>query len=138
MAVIRLEGLSVFGHHGASAPERRAGTRLDVDVTLELDTRRAETSDRLADTVSYDDIEKAVRTIIEEESFRLLEALAARVADTCVQRFGATRISVRLTKQNLAWPTGGRVVVEVAREGGASGRSKRKAKSKPKPKARGR
>jgi 7,8-dihydroneopterin aldolase/epimerase/oxygenase len=132
MAVIRLEGLSVFGHHGASAPERRAGTRLDVDVTLELDTRRAETSDRLADTVSYDDIEAAVRKVVEGDSFRLLEALAAHVADTCIQRFGATRISVRLTKQNLAWPTGGRVVVEVAREGGAA------AKAKAKPKARGR
>lgn len=128
MAVIRLEGLSVFGHHGASAPERKAGTRLDVDVTLELDTRRAESSDRLADTVSYDDIEAAVRTVVEDESFRLLEALAARVAETCIQRFGATRISVRLTKQNLAWPTGGRVVVEVLREGDAGA----------KPKARGR
>jgi dihydroneopterin aldolase len=115
MAVIRLEGLSVFGHHGASAPERKAGTRLDVEVTLELDTRRAETSDRLDDTVSYDDIEAAVRRVVEEESFRLLEALAARVADTCLQRFKATRVSVRLTKQNLAWPSGGRVGVEVVR-----------------------
>jgi dihydroneopterin aldolase len=115
MAVIRLEGLSVFGHHGASAPEREAGTRLDVEVTLELDTARAEASDRLADTVSYDDIEKTVRAVIEDESFHLLEALAARVADTCVERFRAQRASVRLTKQNLAWPTGGRVAVEVVR-----------------------
>jgi len=115
VAVIRLEGLSVFGHHGASAPERRAGTRLDVDVTLELDTARAETTDRLADTVSYDDVEAAVRKVVEDESFRLLEALAARVAETCVTRFGATRATVRLTKQNLAWPTGGRVAVEVTR-----------------------
>ena len=115
MAVIRLEGLSVFGHHGATTAERRAGTRLDVDVTLDLDTRRAETSDRLADTVSYDDIEAVVRRVVEAESFRLLEALAARVADTCVTRFGAAAVSVRLTKQNLAWPTGGRVVVEVSR-----------------------
>jgi dihydroneopterin aldolase len=119
VAVIRLEGLSVFGHHGASASERKAGTRLDVDVTLELDTTRAETSDRLADTVSYDDVEKAVRTLVEDESFHLLEALAASVAGTCVKRFGARRATVRLTKQNLAWPTGGRVTVEVTREGKA-------------------
>jgi len=115
VAVIRLEGLSVFGHHGASEPERKAGTRLDVDVVLELDTARAETSDRLADTVSYDDVEQAVRTVIEQESFHLLEALAARVAAICLERFGAARATVRLTKQNLAWPTGGRVAVEVSR-----------------------
>lgn len=115
MAVIRLEGLSVFGHHGASASERKAGTRLDVDVTLELDTSKAEASDRLQDTVSYDDVERAVRALIEEESFHLLEALAARVAETCVKRFHARRATVRLTKANLAWPTGGRVRVEVSR-----------------------
>jgi dihydroneopterin aldolase len=115
VAVIRLEGLSVFGHHGATTTERKAGTRLDVDVTLELDTRRAEASDRLADTVSYDDIEAVVRKVVEAESFRLLEALAARVAETCLGEFGARSATVRLTKQNLAWPSGGRVVVEVVR-----------------------
>ena len=122
MAVIRLEGLSVFGHHGATTAERKAGTRLDVDVTLELDTRRAETSDRLADTVSYDDIEVAVRRLVEDESFRLLEALAARVAETCVTKFSAESVCVRLTKQNLAWPTGGRVTVEVTRKAGSGAR----------------
>ena len=121
MAVIRLEGLSVFGHHGATTTERKAGTRLDVDVTLELDTRRAEASDRLADTVSYDDIEGVVRKVVEAESFRLLEALAARVADTCMGKFGARAATVRLTKQNLAWPSGGRVVVEVVRPAGEPG-----------------
>jgi hypothetical protein len=33
----------------------------------------------------------------------------------CVERFGAAQATVRLTKQNLAWPTGGRVAVEVTR-----------------------
>ena len=117
MAVIRLEGLSVFGHHGASAPERKAGTRLDVDVTLELDTSKAEGSDRLSDTVSYDDVEQEVRRQVEEDSFHLLEALAAQVAETCVRRFRADRATVRLTKRNLAWPTGGQVSVEVSRNG---------------------
>jgi dihydroneopterin aldolase len=115
VAVIRLEGLSVFGHHGATAAERRAGTRLDVDVVLDIDTRRAEASDRLADTVSYDAIEEVVRRLVEDESFRLLEALAARVADTCLERFRARSATVRLAKENLAWPSGGRVAVEIVR-----------------------
>jgi len=141
VAVIRLEGLSLFGHHGATATERRAGTRLDVEVVLDIDTSRAERSDRLRDTVSYDAIESHVRRVVEEESFRLLEALAAHLAATCVTRFHAESACVRLTKQNLAWPTGGRVVVEVVRPS-ASGRAARparagtKAKANPKRKAR--
>jgi dihydroneopterin aldolase len=115
VAVIRLEGLSVFGHHGASLAERKAGTRLDVDVLLDIDTARAEASDQLSDTVSYDVIEALVRKVVEAESFRLLEALAARVAETCLRKCHATRATVRLTKRNLAWPTGGQVSVEISR-----------------------
>ena len=115
MALIRLEGLSLFGRHGATVAERRVGTRLDVDVEVELDTTRAEKSDRLADTVSYDRIESTVRKLVEEESFRLLEALAARIASVCVEKLGVARCTVALGKQNLAWPTGGFVTVEVTR-----------------------
>jgi dihydroneopterin aldolase len=119
MATFRLEGLTLFGHHGATRVEREAGTRLDVAVDLEIDTARAESSDRLTDTVSYDRIEAAIRQVVETESFRLLEALAARIAETCVERFAASAVAVRLSKSNLAWPTGGRITVEVRREGKA-------------------
>jgi len=115
MALIRLEGLSYFGRHGATIGERRVGTRLDVDVEVELETARAETTDRLADTVSYDRIEALVRRTVEDESYRLLEALGARVASRCVRELGVRRCTVALTKQNLAWPAGGVVTVEVVR-----------------------
>jgi len=115
VAVIRLEGLALFGRHGATLGERRVGTRLEVDVEVELDAAQAEKSDRLADTVSYDRIEAAVRKVVEEESFRLLEALGARIAGVCVERLGVVRCTVTLTKRNLAWPAGGSVTVEVTR-----------------------
>ncbi len=115
MALIRLEGLSLFGHHGATAAERKVGTRLGVDVLLEVDAAKAEKSDRLADTVSYDVLEAAVRRVVEGESFGLLEALGARVAVACLEFERVRSCTVRITKQNLAWPTGGRVSVEVER-----------------------
>jgi dihydroneopterin aldolase len=135
--MIRLEGLSLFGHHGATATERKAGTRLDVEVVLDIDTSRAERSDRLRDTVSYDAIESHVRRVVEGESFRLLEALAAHLAATCVTRFKAQSACVRLTKQNLAWPTGGCVIVEVVRPSASARAARPKAKPQAK-KARAR
>jgi dihydroneopterin aldolase len=128
VALIRLEGLSLFGHHGATAAERRVGTRLGVEVVVDVETARAEKSDRLADTVSYDVLEAAVRRIVEEESYRLLEALAARVASACIERFRVRACTVRLTKQNLAWPTGGRVTVEVTRTAPAGATRARRAR----------
>src|SRR5688572_15953780 len=136
MARIHLEGLSLFGHHGATATERRVGTRLGVEVVVDVDSARAETSDRLADTVSYDVIEAEVRGVVEGESYRLLERLAARVAETLAERPRVRSATVRLTKQNLAWPTGGRVSVEVTREASGPSRTRPQAKAKPKGKTR--
>jgi dihydroneopterin aldolase len=128
VALIRLEGLSLFGHHGATAAERRVGTRLGVEVVAEVEAARAEKSDRLADTVSYDVLEATVRQVVEGESFRLLEALAARVATACLGHPRVRSCTVRLTKQNLAWPTGGRVSIEVTRTAPAGAPGARRAR----------
>jgi 7,8-dihydroneopterin aldolase/epimerase/oxygenase len=116
LATIRLEGLSVFGHHGARPYEKEAGQRLEVDLELVPTNERAEESDRLADAVDYDMLYRTVREVVEGQSFHLLEALAARVASTILERFPIRRARVRIAKQNLGWTTGGRAVIEVVRE----------------------
>ena len=116
LAIIRLEGLSVFGHHGARPYEKEAGQRLEVDLELHPLETREETSDRLADAVDYDMLYRIVREVVEGESFHLLEALAARVATVILERHPIRRVHVRIAKQNLGWTTGGRAVIEVVRE----------------------
>jgi dihydroneopterin aldolase len=115
MALIRLEGLSVFGHHGARPYEKEAGQRLEVDLELQPRDAAAETSDRLADAVDYDRLYSTVREVVEGKSFHLLEALAAATAETILDRFPVRRVRVRISKQNLGWTTGGRAVIEVER-----------------------
>ncbi len=115
MATIRLEGLSVFGHHGARPYEKEAGQRLEVDLELEPMDARAESSDRLADAVDYDALYRTVREVVEQQSFHLLEALAAALAASILERFAIRSVRVRIAKQNLGWTTGGRAIIEVAR-----------------------
>ena len=116
MATIRLEGLSVFGHHGARPFEKEAGQRLEVDLELEPADERAERSDKLSDAVDYDHLYQTVREVVEGKSFHLLEALAAATAEAVLERFAIRRVRVRIAKQNLGWTTGGRAVIEVVRE----------------------
>ena len=116
MALVRLEGLSVFGHHGARPYEKEAGQRLEVDLELQPVDDRAETSDRLGDAVDYDELYRTVRDVVESRSFHLLETLAATTAETILERFPVRRVKVRIAKQNLGWTTGGRAVIEVVRE----------------------
>ena len=119
MTLIRLEGLSVFGHHGARPYEKEAGQRLEVDLELTPLDDRAEASDRLADAVDYDHLYRTVREVVEEQSFHLLEALAAATAAAILERFRVQRVKVRISKQNLGWTTGGRAVIEVERNRGS-------------------
>ncbi|MEO5616664.1 MAG: dihydroneopterin aldolase [Candidatus Eisenbacteria bacterium] len=116
MAIIRLEGLSVFGHHGARPYEKEAGQRLEVDLELVPNDDRAESSDKLGDAVDYDALYRTVREVVEGKSFHLLEALAAAAAETILERFEVRKVRVRIAKQNLGWTTGGRAVIEVTRE----------------------
>jgi 7,8-dihydroneopterin aldolase/epimerase/oxygenase len=106
----------VFGHHGARPYEKEAGQRLEVDLRLEPLDARAETSDKLADAVDYDALYQTVREVVEGESFHLLEALAAKTAESILARFRVRKVRVRIAKQNLGWTTGGRAVIEVERE----------------------
>ncbi len=116
MATIRLEGLSVFGHHGARPYEKEAGQRLEVDLELKAMSDQAETSDRLADAVDYQALYRTVREVVEGKSFHLLESLAASLAESILERFAVRHVRVRIAKQNLDWTTGGRAVIEVQRE----------------------
>jgi 7,8-dihydroneopterin aldolase/epimerase/oxygenase len=123
LAIIRLEGLSLFGHHGARPFEKEAGQRIEVDIELVSLDERAERTDRLADAVDYDQLNRTVREVVEGQSFHLLEALGAAVAEAVLARFPVRRVHVRLAKQNLGWTTGGRAVIEVARERSARERA---------------
>jgi 7,8-dihydroneopterin aldolase/epimerase/oxygenase len=118
LATIRLEGLSVFGHHGARPFEKEAGQRLEVDLELEPLDNRAEDSDKLSDAVDYDQLNRTVRDVVENNSFHLLETLAARVAERILEGFPVRGVRVKIAKQNLGWTTGGRAVIEVERRRG--------------------
>ncbi|MDQ3502587.1 MAG: dihydroneopterin aldolase [Actinomycetota bacterium] len=82
---IRLSGLRVRGHHGVLPAERRDGQDFVVDVALELDLRPAAASDDLAATVDYGALAERLAAVVAGEPVDLLEALAGRLADVCLQ-----------------------------------------------------
>ncbi len=96
---ILLNGAQFFGRHGVSEEERRVAGRYVVDVELVHDLARAAASDDLADTISYSDVYRTVREIVEGRSFRLVEALAETIAQTLLAQFPAAAVEVRVKKQ---------------------------------------
>ncbi|WP_394289183.1 dihydroneopterin aldolase [Microbacterium sp.] len=77
-------GLEAFGRHGVFEHERRDGQTFRVDLTLGLDTRPAAAHDRLEDTVNYGTLAERVVSAIENDPVDLIETLAQRIAEVCL------------------------------------------------------
>jgi 7,8-dihydroneopterin aldolase/epimerase/oxygenase len=95
---LALRGLRSFGRHGVLDHERQVGQTFIVDLVLGLDTRRAAISDDLADTVDYDALAATVAGIVAGEPVKLLETLAARIADACLVQPRVEEVEVTVHK----------------------------------------
>ncbi|WP_412540784.1 dihydroneopterin aldolase [Longispora sp. K20-0274] len=84
MDTIELTGLRARGHHGVYDFERVQGQDFVVDVTLELDLRKAASTDDVAETVHYGELAGQLVAVISGEPVNLIETLAERLADVCL------------------------------------------------------
>jgi dihydroneopterin aldolase len=98
---IELAGLELHGFHGVLEEERRAGQRFLVDVWLEPLDDTAGTTDRIEDAVDYRDVVELVREASDARAYHLLEAFAAALADTLVERLPLARARVRVRKPDV-------------------------------------
>jgi dihydroneopterin aldolase len=99
MITVELSGLRVFGRHGVTDEERERGQEFLYDIQMAVGDEAL--SDRIEDTVDYRDVAEAVRELSSARQFALLEALAAAVADTIVERFAVDRVTVRVRKPEV-------------------------------------
>ena len=99
---ILLEGMRFYAYHGVNAEERALGQRFLVDVVMAVDLRRPGQSDDLADTVSYSDVYKVVRGIVEGEPRNLIEAVAEEIAAAILTEFPpVARVTVTVRKPEV-------------------------------------
>ena len=112
---IILTGMQFYGFHGVNAEERSLGQPFIVDLDAELDLNAASVSDRLPDTVSYTDLYRAVKGVMEGEPRNLLEAAAGAIAGRVLEQHAAVS-AVRIRVQKPRPPIKGSVVESAAVE----------------------
>ena len=95
---VSVEGIALRGRCGVTAEERAVGQTLVVDVRLSPRDTTAMTSDALADAVDYGRVVDLVREVVEGGEFRLLERLAAVLADRVWESFALNALDVSVTK----------------------------------------
>ena len=95
---VRIGGILAEGRHGVGADERAKPQPLVVDLELEVDAR----DDDLETTADYRLVTEAVRTLVAEESFHLMETVAERIAAAVVAVPGVRRCRVAVRKPKAA------------------------------------
>jgi 7,8-dihydroneopterin aldolase/epimerase/oxygenase len=96
--VVEVAGLEIPGRHGVEEEERAREQPFVYDVELEVAEPSA---DRIEETVDYREVADVVREVSESRQFRLLESIAAAVADALLERFPAERARVRVRKPQV-------------------------------------
>jgi dihydroneopterin aldolase len=91
--------MSFYGYHGETQAERTLGNRFHVDVEIRMDLSVAGRSDDIADTLDYSHAFALVRSVVEDQQYSLIEAIAGRIAESLLAEPRIDSVKVRVGKQ---------------------------------------
>lgn len=95
---IRIEQLELECLVGINEWERLAKQRITVDIAMNVDLSAAGKSDSIRDTIDYQVVVDAITAEVNSSSYKLVEALAARIAEICMADERAESVEVTLRK----------------------------------------
>lgn len=88
---INLSGLAIHAHHGVTQSEAEAGQVFRLDLVLLTDLTNASRTDKLKNTVPYEQVASTVKKAFCTRRYQLVEAAAGAVADALLESFPAIR-----------------------------------------------
>jgi len=114
---IIVKNIKAYGYHGALTEENVLGQNFYADITLYKSLKKAGETDELDKSISYVDVYYDVEDIIKNKKFKLIEALAEKIAQTLLEKYSIKKVKVKIKKPGA--PINGNfdyVGVEITRE----------------------
>jgi len=84
---INVTKLALFAYHGVNDEEQRLGQRFYIDMSLIVAPVSATKSDRLEDTISYEDVIHCAEDIFLGKKYRTIERAANAVGFAIMEQF---------------------------------------------------
>ncbi len=97
---IDLTGIEVYAKHGVLESEQEKAQVFRIDVSAYMDLSGPGESDDLADALDYSTLALEIREVVGSESYRLIETVAANVADAVLAHPQVSRTVVTIHKPN--------------------------------------
>jgi dihydroneopterin aldolase len=107
MGLIRIDDMEFYAYHGCYKEEQVTGNWFLVNLILEANLKKASETDKITDTLNYQEAYRLVKNEMEIKS-HLLEHVAKRILDTLFKNFTQLeKATVKVSKMNP--PMGGRM-----------------------------
>jgi 7,8-dihydroneopterin aldolase/epimerase/oxygenase len=117
MDVIQLTGIRCYGYTGYLPEEQILGQWFEVDLRMSLDLTAAGRSDRIEETLDYRSVILAVKDIIANSKFALVEKLADKIVTTVLAFDLVQQVELKLHKPGAPIPDfGGKITIELTRK----------------------
>ena len=98
MDAILLRDLRVEALIGIHKRERYVAQTVSIDLDIGLPGPAVFKSDKVADTIDYEQVALGIRALAASGHFRLVETLAERIARLLLDEFGAPWVKVSVAK----------------------------------------
>jgi 7,8-dihydroneopterin aldolase/epimerase/oxygenase len=109
-----VRGLELIGSIGIYEHEKRYEQRIVVSLDLAVNDNYDGRSDRIGDVYDYDEAIGLVRRIVDSGHVNLLETLAERIAEGCLENPNVVVVTVRIEKPDVL-PSCRAVGIEIVR-----------------------
>ena len=95
---VLIKDLTLKAIIGVNASERREKQDVVINVILWFDFTKATKTDNIYETVDYKKINKSIIGMVENSKFFLVETLAERIAQLCLQNKKVSKVKVTVEK----------------------------------------
>ena len=85
--IITISDLEVYAYHGVNDEEKEYGQRFLITVEMATDVRAAAESDDLNKTVNYAKAIQAIKRVVTDEKYDLIETVAEKIAAVILSDF---------------------------------------------------
>lgn len=97
--------MAFYGYHGVFPEETRLGQRFVIDLCVEADLKKAGETDNLAYSINYGEMYQVCKDIVEGKPYKLIEALAEKIAGEMLDVFQAiSQVTVKVIKPDPPIP----------------------------------
>ena len=98
MDAILIRDLRVEALIGIHKRERHVAQTVSIDLDIGLPGAVVFASDKVADTIDYEQVALGIKALAASAHFRLVETLAERIARLLLDEFGAPWVKVSVAK----------------------------------------